>query len=102
LRSRNAARLIGYSGPGAYGVPALLRTSNSLEHVMNFAEKPHQDADSAVNSVYRRTPVFRIRKPFLSKFITASRIPKILGRWQHKGERHTEYSSAIHRQVLKC
>jgi hypothetical protein len=39
---------------------------------MNLAEKSHQDADSAVSSVHRRSPVFRIRKPFLSKFITAS------------------------------
>ncbi len=44
-----------------------------LERVMNSAEKPHQDADSAVSSVHRRSPVFRIRKPFLSKFITRSK-----------------------------
>jgi hypothetical protein len=39
---------------------------------MNLAEKPHQDADSAISSVHRRSPIFRICKPFLSKFITAS------------------------------
>jgi hypothetical protein len=44
-----------------------------LERVMNSAGKPHPDADSTVSSVHRRSPVFRIRKPFLSKFITASR-----------------------------
>jgi len=44
----------------------------SLERVMNLAEKPHPDADSAVSSVHHRSLVFRIRKPFLSKFITAS------------------------------
>jgi DNA mismatch repair ATPase MutL len=40
---------------------------------MNSAEKPHWDADSSVSSVLRRSPVFRISKPFLSKFITPSR-----------------------------
>ena len=40
---------------------------------MNLAEKPHQAADSAVSSVHRRSAIFRIRKPFLNKFITASR-----------------------------
>src|SRR5829696_7341395 len=40
---------------------------------MNLAEKPHQDADSAVSSIHRWSAVFRIRKPFLSEFITASR-----------------------------
>jgi EamA domain-containing membrane protein RarD len=44
-----------------------------LEGVMNSAEKPHWDADSSVRSVLRRSPVFRISKPFLSKFITPSR-----------------------------
>src|SRR5829696_1160215 len=39
---------------------------------MNSAEKPHWDADSSVRSVLRRSPVFRISKPFLSKFITPS------------------------------
>ncbi len=45
-----------------------------LEHVMNLAEKPHQDADFSVSSVPCRSPVFRISKPLLSKFITASRL----------------------------
>src|SRR5215210_8741845 len=45
----------------------------ALERVMNSAEKPHWDADFPVSSVLRRSPVFRISKPFLSKFITASR-----------------------------
>jgi hypothetical protein len=40
---------------------------------MNLAEKPHQDADSSVSSVHRRPLVLRIRKPFLSEFITPSR-----------------------------
>ena len=40
---------------------------------MNSVEKPHWDADSSVSSVLRRFPVFRISKPFLSKFITRSR-----------------------------
>ncbi len=43
-----------------------------LERVMNLAEKPHQNADSSINSVPCRSPVFRISKPILSKFITAS------------------------------
>jgi hypothetical protein len=44
-----------------------------LERVMNSAEKPHQDADSAVSSVRCWSPVFCILNPFLSKFITRSR-----------------------------
>jgi hypothetical protein len=44
-----------------------------LERVMNSAEKPHRNANISVSSVLRRSPVFRISKPFLSKFITASR-----------------------------
>jgi beta-phosphoglucomutase-like phosphatase (HAD superfamily) len=40
---------------------------------MNPAEKPYWDADSSVSSVLHRFPVFRIWKPFLSKFITPSR-----------------------------
>ncbi len=40
---------------------------------MNSTEKPHQNADSSVNSVLHRLSVFRISKPLLSKFITASR-----------------------------
>jgi hypothetical protein len=40
---------------------------------MNSAEKPHWDADYSVSSVLRRCPVFHISKPFLSKFITASK-----------------------------
>jgi acyl-CoA hydrolase len=47
-------------------------TMVALERVMNLAEKPHLDADSAISSVHRRSPIFRICKPFLSKFITAS------------------------------
>src|SRR5215217_9627770 len=53
-----------------------------LEHVMNLAEKPHQDADCMVSSVHRRSPVFRIRKPFLSESITASNQPG--GRVPHR------------------
>jgi hypothetical protein len=45
-----------------------------LERVMNSTEKPHQNADSSVSSVSCRSPVFRITKPLLSKFITASRV----------------------------
>ncbi len=44
-----------------------------LEGVMNSAEKPHRNADYSVSSVLRRSPVFRISKPFLNKFITPSR-----------------------------
>jgi hypothetical protein len=40
---------------------------------MNSAGKPHRNANVSVSSVLRRSPVFRISKPFLSKFITASR-----------------------------
>jgi len=40
---------------------------------MNSADKPHWDADSSVSSVLRRSPVFRISKSFLSKFITPSK-----------------------------
>jgi hypothetical protein len=40
---------------------------------MNLTEKPHWDADSSVSSVLRQFAVFRISKPFLSKFITPSR-----------------------------
>jgi hypothetical protein len=39
---------------------------------MNSAEKLHWDGDSSVSSVLQRSPVFRISKPLLSKFITAS------------------------------
>src|SRR3954452_24312589 len=39
---------------------------------MNSAEKPHWNANSSVSSILRRYPVFRISKPFLSRFITAS------------------------------
>jgi hypothetical protein len=39
---------------------------------MNSAGKPHRNANISVRSVLRRSPVFRISKPFLSKFITAS------------------------------
>ena len=31
-----------------------------------MAEKPPQNADSSVSSVHRRSPVFRVRKPFLN------------------------------------
>src|SRR5215217_2054907 len=48
-------------------------TVRRLEGVMNSADKPHWDADSSVSSVLRRSPVFRISKSFLSKFITPSR-----------------------------
>ncbi len=48
--------------------------NTQLERVMNLAEKPHQDADSAVSSVHRQPPIFRIGKPFLSKFMPAPRI----------------------------
>jgi DNA-binding NarL/FixJ family response regulator len=41
---------------------------------MNSAGKPHRNANISVSSVLRRSPVFRISKLFLSKFITASRI----------------------------
>src|SRR5215217_6590364 len=47
---------------------------------MNSADKPHWDADSSVSSVLRRSPVFRISKSFLSKFITPSRKPIF---WHH-------------------
>jgi hypothetical protein len=40
---------------------------------MNSAEKPHINANVSVSSVHRRSPVFRISKTFLSKFITVSR-----------------------------
>ena len=46
----------------------------SLERVMNSAGKPHRNANISVSSVLRRSPVFRISKLFLSKFITASRL----------------------------
>jgi hypothetical protein len=44
-----------------------------LERVVNLTEKPHQHADSTVGSLHHQSPVFRIRKPSLSKFITASK-----------------------------
>jgi hypothetical protein len=47
--------------------------SKLLEHVMNSAGKPHRNANVSVSSVLRRFPVFRIGKPSLSKFITASK-----------------------------
>jgi hypothetical protein len=43
---------------------------------MNSDEKPHWNADSSVNSVVRWSPVFRISKPFLSKFITSSSLQR--------------------------
>src|SRR5829696_650093 len=46
---------------------------------MNSADKPHWDADSSVSSVLRRSPVFRISKSFLSKFITPSSLHVGLG-----------------------
>jgi phage shock protein C len=58
--------------PGVSVIPTLL-IYFLLERVMNSAEKPHWDADSSVISVLHRSPVFRISKPFLSKFITRSR-----------------------------
>jgi CRISPR/Cas system-associated endonuclease Cas1 len=45
-----------------------------LERVMNSAGKPHRNANISVSSVLRRSPVFRISKLFLSKFITRSRL----------------------------
>src|SRR5215204_5873584 len=51
-----------------------------LEGVMNSADKPHWDADSSVSSVLRRSPVFRISKSFLSKFITPSSLMRRLRR----------------------
>src|SRR5215211_1245116 len=75
MRHRGGFRLRG--DDAAYGEtvgPCVRVSRQSLERVMYLAEKPHQDADSAVSSVHCRSPVFRIRKPFLSKFITASRI----------------------------
>jgi hypothetical protein len=39
---------------------------------MNLAEKRQQDADYSGSSVPWRSPVSRISKPLLSKFITAS------------------------------
>ena len=51
--------------------------SKLLERVMNSAGKPHRNANVSVSSVLRRSPVFRISKPFLSKFITASRMPYV-------------------------
>jgi hypothetical protein len=50
--------------------------SKLLERVMNSAEKPHRNANVSVSSVLSRSPVFRISKPFLSKFITASKRDK--------------------------
>jgi hypothetical protein len=47
--------------------------SKLREHVMNSAEKPHRNANVSVSSALGRFPVFRISKPFLSKFITASK-----------------------------
>jgi hypothetical protein len=41
---------------------------------MNSAERPHGNATFSVRSVLRRRSVFRISKPFLSKFITAFRL----------------------------
>ena len=49
---------------------------------MNLAEKPHQNADCSVNSVPCQSPVFRISKRLLSKFITASN-PRT-GNFHHK------------------
>ena len=40
---------------------------------MNSAENLHRNANVSVSSVLRRSPVLRISKPFLSKFITASK-----------------------------
>jgi hypothetical protein len=42
--------------------------------VMNSVENPHANASVSASSVLSRSPVFRISKPFLSKFITASRM----------------------------
>jgi hypothetical protein len=40
---------------------------------MNSTENPHSYADSSVSSVCRESPVFRISKLLLNKFITGSR-----------------------------
>ena len=56
--------------------------SKLLERVMNSAGKPHRNANVSVSSVLRRSPVFRISKPFLSKFITASKIVEEEGEGQ--------------------
>ena len=50
----------------------LLTEREWLEGVMNSAEKPHWDGDYSVSSVLRQFSIFRISKPFLSKFITPS------------------------------
>jgi len=39
---------------------------------MYLGQKPHQNADFSVSLIHRRSRVPRIRKPFLSEFITAS------------------------------
>jgi hypothetical protein len=44
---------------------------------MNLAEKSQQDADSVVSSVAAGLPFFRIRMPFLSKFIIPSRRTRV-------------------------
>jgi hypothetical protein len=51
-----------------------------LERAMNSAEKPHRNANVSVSSVLPRSSVFRISKPLLSKFITASK-PLTVGTW---------------------
>src|SRR5215207_10873560 len=64
---------------------------------MNSAEKPHWDADSSVSLVLRRSPVFRISKPFLSKFITRSRARESFHKrvLEEEGERGwVQYGSA--------
>jgi hypothetical protein len=55
------------------GVRGFTVAIEDLERVMNSAGKPHRNANISVSSVLRRSPVFRISKLFLSKFITASR-----------------------------
>jgi hypothetical protein len=53
-------------------LPFRREVGNTLEGVMNSAEKPHWDADSSVSSVLHWSPVFHIGKLFLSEFITPS------------------------------
>ena len=45
-----------------------------LESIVNSAERPHRNANLSVRSVLLQSPVFRIRKPFLSKFITTYKL----------------------------
>ncbi len=44
---------------------------------MNLAQRPHSDADRSVSSVHRQSLVSCIRKPFLTEFITPSRVRSV-------------------------